>query len=56
MTADLAARRPARRRGWGAPYVLIIPAVVVLVLAMGYPLVWQLVTSTQQFGLSELLG
>ena len=41
---------PRRRRSF-APYALLVPSVVVLVLALGYPLVWQLVTSLQQFGL-----
>ena len=56
MTTDLAERRRLRRRAFGAPYVLIVPAVAVLVLAMGYPLVWQLITSTQQFGLAQQFG
>jgi N,N'-diacetylchitobiose transport system permease protein len=56
MTADLAEPRRARRRAFSAPYVLIIPVVAVLVLAMGYPLVWQLITSTQQFGLAQQFG
>jgi N,N'-diacetylchitobiose transport system permease protein len=56
MTAETAARRPGRRRIASAPYVLILPAVAVLVLAMGYPLVWQIITSTQQFGLSQQFG
>jgi N,N'-diacetylchitobiose transport system permease protein len=56
MTAEFAARRTLRRRAIRAPYALIIPAVAVLVLAMGYPLVWQLITSTQQFGLAQQFG
>ncbi len=44
-----------RRRSF-APYALLIPTVVVLVLAMGYPLVWQLITSLQQFGLAQQFG
>ena len=43
---------PRRRRSF-TPYALLIPTVVVLVLAMGYPLVWQLITSLQQFGLAQ---
>ncbi|MES1170453.1 MAG: sugar ABC transporter permease, partial [Leifsonia sp.] len=46
---------PRRRRSF-APYALLIPSVVVLVLALGYPLIWQLVTSLQQFGLSQQFG
>jgi N,N'-diacetylchitobiose transport system permease protein len=56
MTANVTARRIPRRRGSRAPYALILPAVAVLVLAMGYPLVWQIITSTQQFGLSQQFG
>jgi N,N'-diacetylchitobiose transport system permease protein len=46
---------PRRRRPL-TPYALLIPTVVVLVLAMGYPLVWQLITSLQQFGLAQQFG
>ncbi len=46
---------PRRRRSL-TPYALLIPTVVVLVLAMGYPLVWQLITSLQQFGLAQQFG
>ena len=46
---------PRRRRPF-TPYALLIPTVVVLVLAMGYPLVWQLITSLQQFGLAQQFG
>jgi N,N'-diacetylchitobiose transport system permease protein len=53
MTAEIATRH---RRTSRAPYLLILPAVAVLVLAMGYPLVWQLITSTQQFGLAQQFG
>jgi N,N'-diacetylchitobiose transport system permease protein len=56
LTADITARRPLRRRVSRAPYVLILPAVGILILAMGYPLVWQLITSTQQFGLAQQFG
>jgi N,N'-diacetylchitobiose transport system permease protein len=49
-------RSPRRRPRQLAPYLLIVPAVVILALAMGYPLVWQLVTSTQQFGLAQQFG
>ena len=46
---------PRRRRSF-APYALLIPTIVVLVLAMGYPLIWQLITSLQQFGLAQQFG
>jgi N,N'-diacetylchitobiose transport system permease protein len=54
MTAAVTA--PRRRRRSFAPYALIIPTVVVLLLAMGYPLVWQLITSLQKFGLAQQFG
>lgn len=44
-------RRPSR-----TPYLLIAPAVAILALSMGYPLLWQLVTSTQTFGLAQQFG
>jgi len=53
MTATITV--PRRRRSL-APYALLVPTVVVLVLAMGYPLVWQLITSLQQFGLAQQFG
>ncbi len=46
----------ARRLGRLAPYALILPATVVLLFALGYPLVWQLITSTQTFGLAQQFG
>jgi N,N'-diacetylchitobiose transport system permease protein len=45
-----------RRRPSFTPYFLIIPSVAILVIAMGYPLVWQIVTSTQHFGLAQQFG
>lgn len=46
-----------RRRGPRAtPYVLLVPAVAVLLLGMGYPLFWQVVTSLQEFGLAQQFG
>lgn len=47
---------PRRRRRSPTPYLLIIPAVAILALAMGYPLIWQLITSTKQFGLAQQFG
>lgn len=46
-----------RRRGPGlAPYLLLVPAIAVLLVALGYPLVWQFITSTQKFGLAQQFG
>lgn len=38
------------------PYVLLAPAVLALALALGYPLVRQLVLSFQEFGLAQQFG
>jgi N,N'-diacetylchitobiose transport system permease protein len=51
-----APRLARRRRRPIAPYALIVPSVVILALAMGYPIVWQIITSTQQFGLAQQFG
>ncbi len=55
LAARSAATR-ARRLGRLAPYALIIPAIAILVFSLGYPMVWQLVTSTQSFGLAQQFG
>lgn len=47
---------PRRRKRSLAPYALLIPTVIVLLLAMGYPLAWQLITSLQKFGLAQQFG
>lgn len=47
---------PVRRRRRIAPYLLLIPAVAILAIALGYPLIWQLITSMQQFGLAQQFG
>jgi N,N'-diacetylchitobiose transport system permease protein len=50
--------RPARprRRGGSTPYLLVLPACGILILALGYPLAWQVVTSMQKFGLAQQFG
>jgi len=53
MTSTVAPRR--RRVSW-APYGLLAGAVLILLLGMGYPTVWQLVTSFQDFGLAQQFG
>jgi len=45
-----------RRRAKPAPYLLLIPAIVILLLGMGYPVVWQIVTSFQDYGLAQQFG
>ena len=46
-------RRP---RSTPLPYVLVLPAVLALALALGYPLVRQVVLSFQDFGLAQQFG
>jgi len=45
-----------RRRIRFTPYMLLLPATVIVLLAMAYPVVWQLITSMQHFGLSQQFG
>ncbi len=47
---------PRRRPRQVAPYLLLVPAIAILLLALGYPMIWQLITSTQRFGLSQQFG
>lgn len=50
--APTATKRPKRI----APYVLLLPATIIVLVAMAYPIVWQFITSMQQFGLSQQFG
>ncbi len=45
-----------RRRLRLTPYALLLPAVLILLVALGYPVVWQLVTSMEHFGLAQQFG
>ncbi|WP_051399928.1 carbohydrate ABC transporter permease [Haloechinothrix halophila] len=56
--AKRGAASPARatRRPTAFPYVLLVPAVLVLLAAMGYPLARQVVLSVQEFGLAQQFG
>ncbi|MBL3699063.1 carbohydrate ABC transporter permease [Leucobacter luti] len=47
---------PKRRRIRLTPYALLLPATLIVLLALGYPIVWQLVTSMQHFGLAQQFG
>ena len=52
-------RRPTRRRSLRArsgPYLLLVPAVVVVLLGLGYPLVRQFLLSFQEYGLAQQFG
>jgi N,N'-diacetylchitobiose transport system permease protein len=55
-TAQAPGPRIQPRRTTGVPYVLIVPAVVALLLGLGYPLIWQIVTAFQKYGLSQQFG
>lgn len=49
--------RPLRRRRTPAsPYLLLVPAVLALLLGLGYPVYWQVVTSLQEYGLAQQFG
>ena len=45
-----------KRRKLRAPYLLLIPAIGILIVGMGYPLIWQVVTSMQEYGLQQQFG
>ncbi|WP_084104990.1 carbohydrate ABC transporter permease [Demequina sp. NBRC 110056] len=48
---------PRKRRGkTKLPYWLIIPAIVVVVVGTGYPLIWQFITSFKEYGLAQQFG
>src|SRR4051812_553802 len=46
----------ARRRSSALPYVLVLPAVVVLGAMLGYPLVRLATLSMQEYGLPQIFG
>ena len=49
--STLTSRRTSR-----TPYLLVIPAVAILLLGMGYPVIWQFITSMQEYGLAQQFG
>lgn len=51
---EAAGRRKPRRRF--APYMLLLPATIIVLVAMAYPVIWQLITSMQKFGLAQQFG
>ncbi|MBN9613778.1 MAG: sugar ABC transporter permease [Actinobacteria bacterium] len=58
-TAEPAAGRAVakpRRRMRFTPYMLLLPATLIVLLAMAYPVIWQLITSMQHFGLAQQFG
>lgn len=44
-----------RRFRW-LPYLLSIPAILTLLVGMGYPLVWQVLNSFREYGLAQQFG
>ena len=48
--------RADRARASSLPYLLVVPSVLALGLALGYPLVRQFVLSFQEFGLAQQFG
>lgn len=47
---------PPRRRRNLAPYLLLIPAILIMLFGMGYPVLWQIVTSFTKYGTMQQLG
>jgi len=45
-----------RRRKLRSPYLLLIPAVGILLVGLGYPVIWQIITSMQEYGLQQQFG
>jgi len=56
MSAHTPVQRSRRRRRSAVPYALVVPALVALLLGLGYPLVWQITTSFKKFGLAQQFG
>ncbi len=48
--------RGARRATAFAPYLLVLPVIATMAIALGYPLVRQLVMSFQEYGLAQQFG
>jgi N,N'-diacetylchitobiose transport system permease protein len=55
-TANVTGTAPRPNRGTPLPYVLLVPAVLALAVALGYPLVRQVVLSLQDYGLAQQFG
>jgi N,N'-diacetylchitobiose transport system permease protein len=56
--ANRPANRPAKvkRRFRFAPYALLLPALAILLLALAYPVGWQIATSFRKYGLAQQFG
>ncbi|MGV8845174.1 carbohydrate ABC transporter permease [Tessaracoccus sp.] len=55
MSRDTSTRRPALSHRL-APYALLTPAVALVLVALGYPMVRQFIMSFQEFGLAQQFG
>jgi len=49
-------RSPSRRTRAATPYILILPALILLVSLLGYPIYRMIVLSFQKFELRQLIG
>ena len=49
-------RHPNRKRSSRLPLLLIIPTLVLLTAALGYPIGWQVLTSFREYGLMQQFG
>ena len=49
-------KHPRRRRTQPLPLLLIIPTLVLLIAALGYPIGWQVLTSFREYGLLQQFG
>jgi N,N'-diacetylchitobiose transport system permease protein len=49
-------QRTRRKRAHRLPLILIIPTLVLLIAALGYPIGWQVLTSFRQYGLLQQFG
>lgn len=48
---------PARRKRFQfTPPLLLLAALLILLAGLGYPLLWQIITSTQEYGLAQQFG